>query len=119
MASPRFLFDEDVHRTLAKTLRAQDPTIDIVCVGEDDGPPKSTLDPELLEIAETTGRLFVSDDRNTMPQHLFDHFAKGHHTHGVVLLRKGFALVRYVYEIMVIYQASSADEWIDRTVYLP
>lgn len=119
MASPRFLFDEDVTHTLVAALRAQDATIDIVCVGETNGPSKGTLDPELLEIAENEGRMLVSDDRSTMPLHLFDHFGKGRHTHGVALLRKGFALARYVYEIMVIYLASSADEWVDRTTYLP
>lgn len=119
MASPRFLFDEDVSRTLATALRAQDSTIDILCVGETDGPPKSTSDPELLEIAESGGRLLVSDDRKTMPQHLTGHFAKGRHTYGVVLLRKGFALARYVHEIAVICHASNADEWIDQTIYIP
>lgn len=119
MASPRFLFDEDVSHDLATTLRAQEPGIEIICVGEEDGPAKGTPDSELLKIGEAQGRLLVSNDRNTMPQHLLDHFMNGGHTHGVALLRKGFPLVRYVYEIALIYQASSAEEWIDRTFYVP
>jgi hypothetical protein len=119
MVSPRFLFDENVSRILSKALRAQDGTIDIVCVGEVGGPPKGTLDPELLEMAETDKRFVVSDDRNTMPQHVLEHLANGRHTWGVALLRKGFSVTRYVQDLLLIQRASNADEWTDRIEYIP
>jgi hypothetical protein len=61
----------------------------------------------------------VSKDKGTMPGHLVDHFAAGHHTAGVLLMRQGFPVGRYVREILMRYRTTTADEWIDRTEYIP
>ena len=119
MANPRFLFDECVSRILVKALRKREPKIDIVCVGQSGGPSKKTPDPDLLVIAEAQRRLLVSNDRSTMPVAITDHFAKGLHTWGVILLRKGFSLARYIQDLVLVYQATKADEWRDRMDYVP
>jgi predicted nuclease of predicted toxin-antitoxin system len=75
MDRPKFLFDEDVSRVLAHALRSHEPAMDIVCVGEPAAPKKETPDPELLDIAEATSRILVSNDKKTMRRHLIDHFA--------------------------------------------
>jgi hypothetical protein len=54
-----------------------------------------------------------------MVQHLINHYAAGHHTHGVILLRDGFPLSQYLDEIILIWGATSADEWLDQTIYFP
>ena len=119
MANPRFLFDEDVSRILSKALRRREPEIDIICVGQAGGPPKKTTDKDLLVIAESLGRVLASWDRSTMPVALTNHFAKGLHTWGVILVRKGFSLARYIQEMLLVWQATSSDEWRDRTDYIP
>jgi hypothetical protein len=119
MNSPRFLVDEDVPAELVKALRASAPNLEILQVGELGAPPKQTPDPALLLIADATGRVLLTKDRSTMPQHLSDHFAAGHHTAGVILMRNGLSLAVYRDELRLIWGATTADEWIDKTDYLP
>ncbi len=119
LSPPRFLVDEDVHGDIPLTLRDMESTMDILVVGEAGAPPKGTLDPELLLAAETLGRTLITGDRSSMPDHLKDHFAAGHHTSGVILLRSGFPFGRYLRELHLIWFAMTADEWIDRTDYIP
>jgi hypothetical protein len=88
-------------------------------VGDPGAPPRETPDPDLLLAAQALGRVLLTNDRSTMPQHLVDHFAAGHHTAGVILMRKGFANAVYRDELLLIWGATTADEWIDCTDYIP
>jgi hypothetical protein len=119
MNKPRFLIDEDTARFLAGALRQKEPAVDIIRVGDPGTPPSGTLDPDLLIAAENLGRVLITQDKRTMPGHLADHFAAGRHTAGVMLLRQGFALSRIVQEILNHWATTTADDWIDRTVYIP
>jgi hypothetical protein len=88
-------------------------------VGELGAPPTGTLDPDLLVQAQALGRVLISNDRSTMPGHLAAHFAAGLHTAGVILMRQGFPLGRYVREIVNRWTTTTAADWIDRTDYIP
>ena len=48
MSQIRFLVDEDTNPALAKGLRARQPDIEILVVGEGAAPPRGTKDPEIL-----------------------------------------------------------------------
>src|SRR5260370_42573406 len=115
----RFLFDECTWPALIDGLRLQEPSIEILRVGDPGAPPSKTPDPDLLLAAEAMGRTFVSNDKRTMPGHLIDHFAAGHRTAGVLLMRRGFSLGRYIQEILKRYRTMTADEWMHRTEYIP
>jgi hypothetical protein len=119
MSSPQLLCDEDQHPGLIAALHQLVPGIDIIQVGKAGGPPKQTQDPDLLLIAEALSRLLVSSDKKTMPVHLVNHFAAGHHTAGVILLRQGFSIGRLAQEIVDELGKTTPAEWIDRTIYLP
>jgi len=119
MTTLRFLFDECTWPALIDGLRLQEPGIDILRIGDAGAPPPHTPDPDLLLAAEAMGRAMVSNDKSSMPRHLVDHFVAGHHTAGVLLMRQGFSLGRYIQEILTRYQTTTADEWIDRTEYIP
>jgi hypothetical protein len=93
--------------------------MDLIVVGETGVPPWGTPDSQLLIAAEAMGRCLISRDKRTMPKHLAAHFAAGRHTCGVLLLRGGFGVARYVHEIALIWQATTANEWIDRTDVIP
>src|ERR1051326_1451124 len=97
-----FLIDENTPDFLVNVLRAAEPGMDVVKVGEPGAPPRGTLDPELLIAAEVAGRCFITLDRRSMPGHLADHFAAGHHTCGVILLRGGLPVGQYAQEILLI-----------------
>jgi len=115
----RFLFDEDASHDILNDLRSVEPGMDILAVGEPGAPPKGTPDPAILLAAEALGRTLISSDRSTMPGHLADHFHQGRHTFGVILLRLGFSVGRYSSEIHLIWFATTLDEWLDRTAYIP
>ncbi len=114
-----FLLDECTRRALLNALRGSNPAPDVIRMGESGAPPLGTKDPQVLLAAQAAGRCLISGDRKTMKQHLQDHFAAGRHTCGVVLMKGGFALRRYVDDILLIWQATTADEWVDRTDYIP
>jgi hypothetical protein len=119
MSKPRFLFDECTDPALIATLRQKEPSIDILRVCDPGAPQRGTLDPDLLLAAAALGRVLVTNDRQTMPGHLVQHFAAGHHTAGVILLRRGFSIGQLAKAILDEWTKTTADEWVDRTVYLP
>jgi hypothetical protein len=119
MTPLRFLLDECVSHDLIGALLSAEPAMDVIAVGQPGAPPKGTLDPDVLLAAETLGRTLISGDRSTMRRHLGDHFAAGHHTWGVILLRNGFPLARYVADIHLIWVCEGTADWLDRTDYIP
>jgi len=119
MSRLRFLVDEDVSEHLIEAIRQDEPLIDLLVVGEPGAPEKRTPDPGLLLAAEALGRFFLSGDRSTMPRHLADHYSGGHHTAGIGLLRNGYPLKTCQEFVLMIWAASTADEWKDVTVYIP
>jgi hypothetical protein len=93
--------------------------IDVCRVGDAGAPPRGTLDPDLLLAAEAMHRCLITQDKNTMPGHLIAHFGAGHGTWGVMLLRQGFSLGRYVQEIVGHWATTEEVDWIDRMIYIP
>jgi hypothetical protein len=119
MSTVRFLCDEDVPVKLLAAVLGLEPGIDIVRVGEEPAPPKNTPDPVLLLAAESQARLLLTMDRSSMPRHVADHLAAGHHTWGVFMLKQRLPISRYVDDIILLWAASEAEEWQDRTGNLP
>jgi hypothetical protein len=119
MNPPRFLVDEDVNMDLVTHLRAVEPAMELLIIGEAGAPPKGTLDPDVLLAAESLRRALISADKRTMRDHLNDHFNTGHHTWGVILLRVGHSIPAYAADLRLIWFATEADEWVDRTDYIP
>jgi uncharacterized protein DUF5615 len=119
MGNSRFLCDENVPRALTLALQSEAATSDVLQVGDHGAPPAGMQDSELLLEAESLGRVLVSSDRRTMPVHLTAHFLAGHHTAGVILLRNGFSVARYVQEIVREAKNLGSQGWADRTIYLP
>ena len=119
MNEPRFLLDEDQPPDLIAALQQLAPGVDLIRVGDLGAPAGGTQDPDLLIAAAALGRVLISGDRRSMPGHLRDHFAAGLHTAGVILLRGGYGIGRYAQAIANQWATTTADEWVDRTIYLP
>jgi hypothetical protein len=115
----KLMADQCTNPILLSALRQAEPAIDAIRVGDPGAPPLGTKDPDLPIAAETLGRVLLTNDRSTMPGHLVDHYAAGRHTAGIMLMRGGFRLARYVQEVLQHWNTTTADEWIDRTVYIP
>jgi hypothetical protein len=61
----------------------------------------------------------VSDNRSTIPVHLAEHMTAGHHHWGIVWLRDAQSIGQIAESLYLILSASEAEEWIDRTDWLP
>lgn len=54
-----------------------------------------------------------------MPSHLEAHWAAGGHLWGLLWIRPGIALGRLAQELHLIWEASEAEEWVDRVEWVP
>ena len=118
MESPGFLLDEHITPVIQAQLLAREPNIRISVIGEFGAPSKGTPDPDLLRWIEQANFLLVTANRKSMPVHLRDHLAAGHHVPGILILRRQWNLGRVLDELQLIWAARSPDEFRDQIVYL-
>jgi hypothetical protein len=97
-------------------LRRVAPEIDIRTSG--DASLASLGDPEVLRIAADSGRILVSQDRRTMPAH-FAHFTSDAKSPDVIMLREAIPISSTIEELALIWNASEAEEWVNRIVWIP
>lgn len=112
----RFQADADLDGRVLRGLRRVTPEIDIRTAN--DAGLVGLEDQEVLRIAADSGRVLVSQDRRTMPLH-FARFSARARSSGVILLREGIAISAAIDEIVLIWNASEAEEWFDRLVWVP
>ena len=115
----RFLLDENLDPKVKVAALRLNPAIDVLRVGDQGVPPLSTADPDLLRFCEVAQRILVTADRTTIPDHIDAHVAAGGHFWGVCLLRDGFSIYRIAQELVLIAEASTVEEWIDRFEWIP
>lgn len=116
---PRFLLDEHINPAIQRQLLRLDPQIEVVAIGQEDGPPKGTLDPDLLLWLEEHRYLLVTENRSTIPVHLTDHFAKERHIPGIFWIRPNVQIGEIIAELYLIWLVSTAAEYQDRTLFIP
>lgn len=112
----RFQADVDLDGRILRGLRRTAPEIDMrsaAAAGLD-----GLKDPDVLRIAADSGRILVSQDRRTMPGHFTRHTATAPCA-GVILLREAIPIATAIEELLLIWNASEAEEWIDRLVWIP
>jgi len=115
----RFLLDENLSPDLKISLLRLNPNLDILRVGEPDAPLLGTLDPEILDYVASFQRLLVTNNRRSMPGHLKNHWDKGGRIWGLLWLRPSANLEIWAEELYLIWEASEAEEWIDRVDWIP
>jgi hypothetical protein len=119
MSTVSFLCDECVPDTLLAYLSQTEPGMVLLSVGLPGMPARGTKDPGVLMFAESMRLALLSQDKRTMPGHIAAHLASGHHTWGVFFLRPGFPVKQIGNDILLVWAASQAEEWLDRIEYLP
>jgi hypothetical protein len=121
--SPRFLLDENLRGPLWDAIERHNEysstPVDAIRLGDDGTPPLGTLDPDLLVWCEAAGRILLSLDKQTLPEHLADHLALGLHSPGVFLIRPGKSIRVAVEFLALASAASDAAEWRDSIRYIP
>jgi hypothetical protein len=95
------------------------PTIDVLRVGEPGAPQLGTSDQDILRYLELSQRLLVTSNRMSMSVHIEAHWAASGHLWGVLLVRPGTPINQLARELFLVWEASEAEEWIDRLDWIP
>src|SRR5579872_7515252 len=112
----KFQADADLDGRILRGLRRAAPEIDIRTAAL--AGFTGLADPEVLRIAADSGRILVSQDRRTMPAH-FARFTSDAQSPGVILLREAIPISNAIEELVLIWNASEAAEWVNRIVWIP
>ena len=115
----RFLIDENISPQHRTQLLNHEPSLTVLVIGDEDTPPKSTPDPEILEWCEQHQFILITNNQESMPQHLSDHLSAGHHVPGIFTINLEVPMGKIIEELLLIAGASDADEYIDQITYIP
>ena len=115
----RFLLDENLPPRLKTALLRLNAEIDVLRVGDPGVPDLGAPDPNILDYLQTAQRVFVTDNRKSIPAHLAAHIAAGKHHWGIIWVRPSTRFSLLVNELHMLWEASQAEEWVDRTDWLP
>ena len=115
----RFLIDENISPRYRTQLLYREPSLTVMVIGDEGVPPKSTPDPEILAWCEKNQFSLITNNRESMPQHLSDHKAAGNHVPGIFTINLEVPMGRIIEELLLIVGASDEDEYIDQITYIP
>ena len=115
----RFLIDENISPEYRTQLLRHDPSLTVLAIGDEGAPARGTLDPDILEWCEKHQFNLITNNRESMPQHLCDHLAAGHHVPGIFTINRKVSIGLIIDQLLLIVGASDADEYIDRITYIP
>jgi hypothetical protein len=76
-------------------------------------------DSEVLDLAAREGRILVTHDRNTMPEHFRRRLAVGNGSPGVFLVSQFAPRGPVVEALIAVWSASEPSEWRDHIHHLP
>jgi len=119
MSTIRFLLDENVHPLYRTELLKRERTMVVWRVGMVGVPPRGTPDPDILDWCEKHAFILVTNNRASMPPHLTDHLAQGRHIPGILVLNDKMSVNETLEELLLIWAASTENEYADKMLYLP
>jgi hypothetical protein len=112
----RFQADADFNQNIVRAVRRRAPEIDFQTAHE---AGLHGLDAQVvLAQAAREGRLLVSHDRRTMPSH-FANFMATRTSAGVILISQNLPIMQAVEDLILIWEASEAEEWVNRLDSIP
>jgi hypothetical protein len=112
----RFQADADLNENIIRAALRLEPDIDFQSASAADLPGRP--DPEVLAMVASTGRVLGSHDRKSMPIH-FAEFITTQTSAGVLIVSQQLAISHVVSDIILIWSASEAEEWVNRIYSLP
>lgn len=119
MTGIRYLLDENMPHAVRDQLLLREPEMPVLVIGDEMAPALGAPDPVILKWIERNGYILISRNRRTIPRHLREHLAAGHHVPGIFLLRRRFSLGRLIEDLLLIQGALEPGEYQDRIEYLP
>ncbi len=115
----RYLLDEHIAPSYRAQLLRAAPDLVVWLIGDPGAPPRGTLDPEILIWCEENGFILVTNNRRSMPRHLSDHLATGHHVPGILVITPAMSMGDLIDKLILIAGTSKDDEYQDLLLYLP
>ena len=112
----RYQADADLNQAIVTGLLRRESTIDFQTAFA--AGLEGVKDSDVLAIAAQQRRVLVSHDRKTMPAE-FAEFITTNQSAGVIIVSRKIPMEVVIEELLVIWAASSADEWVDRIAKLP
>ena len=112
----RFQADADFHQNIVRAVRRRAPAIDFQTAHE--AGLHGLDDAAVLAQAAREGRILVSHDRRTMPRHVAN-FTATRTSAGVILISQHLPIMQAVEDLILIWEASEAEEWVNRLDSLP
>jgi hypothetical protein len=109
----RFLADADFNHAIVKGCQRQEPALDFLSANE--AKLEGVPDPEVLALAAEQNRILITHDRQTMPHHFGEFLMSGRSCPGVFIVSQHAPIGEVIDELVLIWAASDADEWINRT----
>ena len=113
------LLDEHYYEWWPGAITAAVPWLDVRSIDDSDAPASGTKDPQILEWLETNQFILVTDNRSTMPGHLGDFNAQGHHVLGIFIAAKDLNIRIVAEDLEMIVGASLPEEFQDQIRFLP
>jgi hypothetical protein len=112
----RFLADANFNQKIVVGLLLRQPQIDFEL--PQNVIPEKMEDLRVLELGAARGRIIVTHDVRTMPDHFSD-FVADQSCPGMILVPKKMAIGAAIEDLLLIWQVSEAEEWIDQMRRLP
>ena len=112
----RFQSDANLNQIIFLAVRRWEPAIDFQTAIEAE--LSGLSDPEVLARATREGRILVTHDRKTMPRRFFTFIATAINA-GVLTVPQLLPVAATVDDLLLIWHASEAEEWINQIRSLP
>jgi hypothetical protein len=117
MSRPRFLADNDLKDAIVLGVLRAEPTVEFVRLRE---LGLATLsDPDVLDFAARENWLVVSHDVNSITAAAYDRLAAGQPMTGLILAHQEAPVSLAIDNLVLIWSASEAEEWIGQLLFLP
>lgn len=113
----RFLADASLRGAIVRGCRRREPGIDFLSAHE--AGLAGVPDPEVLQSAAEQDRILVSSDFHTMPQHFADFLQRHTSSPGLILVPQYLPIGEGIEDLLLIWGASEADEWLNRIGTIP
>ena len=111
-----FQADENLDQNIISGVLRREPTIDFLT--PQDAGLLGVDDLAVLRSCALEGRVLVTCDVSTMPDH-FALFVSQQPSSGVLLVPPGTRVGEVIESLVLIWNSSHAEEWIDRICFLP
>lgn len=116
MTSIQFQADADLNQSIVTGVIRRQPNVSFQTATE--AALEGLKDLEVLALSAKQRRISVTHDRRTMPTE-FAAFIVDGQSSGVLIVSRKIALETVIEELILIWAASAAEEWVNRIAKIP